>query len=105
MAPRDDSRWRVMRPARLRLRRWGAHVVLYDDRSGDTHLLEDPGGRVLERLLVASADGDELLALTAGAPGADGAEADDEDRSRHAVQLADVLQRLRRLGIIKPLRK
>lgn len=90
-----------MRAARLRLRRWGEHVVVYDDRSGDTHLLEDPAGRVLERLLVSAAGNDELLAL-AGDMQQQGSE---EQQERCMAQLSDMLQRLRRLGIVKPLRK
>jgi PqqD family protein of HPr-rel-A system len=101
MVPRDDVRWRVMRPERLRLRRWGEHVVVYDDRSGDTHLLEGTAGRVLERLASGVAGRDELLALAGGAP----SQHDEEQRVRRMVQLADVLQRLGRLGLVKPLRK
>jgi PqqD family protein of HPr-rel-A system len=101
MVPRDDARWRVMRPERLRLRRWGDHVVVYDDRSGDTHLLEGAAGRVLERLASGAAGRDELLALAGAAPSQHG----EEQRVRRMVQLADVLQRLGRLGLVKPLRK
>lgn len=106
MIPRDDSRWRVMRPQRLRLRRWGEHVVVYDDRSGDTHLLDDPAGRVLERLASGAASRAELLALADGVcEQHDDEQYDDEQQARHGVQLMDVLQRLRLLGLVKPLRK
>lgn len=90
-----------MRPARLRLRRWGGHVVVYDDRSGDTHLLEDPAGSVLERLLVSAAGNDELLALAGDVQ----QRGSGEQQERCMVQLNDVLRRLHRLGIVKPLRK
>ena len=88
-----------MRPQRLRVRRWDDEVVVYDDRTGDTHILEDFAGQVLERLLHASAGVDELL-MIAGGPGVDEA-----DEQRRVAQVYDVIERLRRQGIVKPVRK
>lgn len=96
MADSDQARWIVVAPARLRLRRWDDEVVVYDDRSGDTHLLDDAGGRVLERLVAGSASEEELEALCPEESGA--------ARTRPAV-LYDVLSRLQRLDLTKPLRK
>jgi hypothetical protein len=56
---------------------------------------------VLERLASGAAGRDELLALAGAAPSQHG----EEQRVRRMVQLADVLQRLGRLGLVKPLRK
>jgi PqqD family protein of HPr-rel-A system len=96
MADRDQGRWLAVQPARLRVRRWDDEVVVYDDRSGDTHLLDDACGRVLERLLTASGSDQELAALCAGS--------EDSPGSPEA-RLYRVLDRLRRLGLVKPLRK
>ena len=83
-----------MHPQRLRLRRWAGEVVLYDDRSGDTHLLDDLAGRVLERLMGATAGERELLDLAASqeAP----------SQEHRAARVYDVLERLRRMGVAKP---
>ena len=66
MSDTDQGRWLVVQPRRLRVRRWNDEVVVYDDRSGDTHLLDDACGRVLERLLTARASDEDLAALFAG---------------------------------------
>lgn len=92
-----DKAWRAVRRDRLKVRRLGAEFVVYDDDSGNTHLLDSLSGAVLERLLASSATFDELVPLADG------------DRAGSPVSphfaLSDVLARLRRLGIVKPLRK
>jgi PqqD family protein of HPr-rel-A system len=103
MVRADDNRWRVMRPKLLHVRRWENEVVLYDDRSGDTHILEDLAGRVLERLIGASAGIDEL---TKELLGSSACQSDDPALLQHNVSLMrNVLERLRRKGIVKPVRK
>ncbi len=97
MADTDQGRWLAVQPGRLRVRRWEDEVVVYDDRSGDTHLLDDSSGKVLVRLLRASASDDELVTLCDSAVGA----SDPPPESR----LYAVLERLRQLGLVKPLRK
>lgn len=87
----------MVQPERLQVRRWDDEVVVYDDRSGDTHLLDDACGRVLERLLDSSASDAELERLCASVDG----EAPDAAQAC----LYDVLKRLRRLDIVKPVRK
>jgi len=88
-----------MRPGRLRLRRWDDEAVLYDDRSGNTHLLDDRSARILERLLAGNAGIVELAAPHGG-------EAHDEATlERRVAAVEDVLSRLAREGIVKPLRK
>lgn len=96
MVPLDGNRWRVMRPGRLRVRRWQDEVVVYDDRTGDTLIFEDLPGRVLERLLLASANLDELLDFVV--------DAQDERLSgqRRKGKVLDVIARLRRKGLVKP---
>jgi PqqD family protein of HPr-rel-A system len=69
--------WRVRPGQRLAWRSWGDDSVLYNDLSGDTHLLD---GATLQL----------LLALQAGAQPADEAEA-----------LADLLLQLERLALIE----
>lgn len=92
-----------MRPQALRIRRWDDEVVVYDDRSGDTHILEDLTGQVLERLLHASASTDEL-AKRLLAPSADSRD-DSELRQRSVSRVHDVIERLRRKGLVKPVLK
>ena len=94
MADRDQGRWLVVQPGRLRVRRWEDEVVVYDDRSGDTHLLDSACGRVLERLLASSAPDDDLAPLC-----------DRSDTVSPEQQLYPVLERLQRLGLVKPVRK
>lgn len=99
MASRGDSFWRVMRPGRLRLRRFGDEVAVYDDCSGHTHLLDDRAGRILERLMNASAGLGELARL---GPHERGEPADPDTLIACTY---DVLARLERQGIVKPVRK
>ena len=94
----QNIRWRVIRPQRLSVRRWDDEVVVYDDGSGDTHIFEDFAGQVLERLLQASADTDELSQLAAESVGKNLAD-------EHCVeQVLGVIGRLRRTGIVQPVR-
>ncbi|MFT5448985.1 MAG: PqqD family protein of HPr-rel-A system [Gammaproteobacteria bacterium] len=103
MAQMNDKRWRVMRPQRLRVRRWDDEVVVYDDRSGDTHILDDFAGYVLEGLMCSSASTDELLDAWLALDSRD----HDEStlRRSNAVHLNDVIRRLRHQGIVKPVLK
>lgn len=43
--------WRLSSPHTVSLRRYGGERVLYDQRSGDTHLLDEIAALVLDRLL------------------------------------------------------
>ena len=95
MMSRADKGWRVVRAARLRYRRFGDESVLYDDASGNTHLLDDVAGAVLEQLLDGSATFDELIASVAG----------DDAGPEACEHVRRVLDHLRKLGVAKPLRK
>ena len=72
--------WRVRAGQRLAWRSWGDDSVLYNDLSGDTHLLD---GATLQL----------LLALQAGAQPARAPDA--------AEALADLLVQLERLALIE----
>ena len=57
--------YRVNPAARLHWREWDGQHVVYDDASGDTHLLDDFGTRLVHRLGGAPQRLDELAAACA----------------------------------------
>jgi PqqD family protein of HPr-rel-A system len=103
MVRANTNRWRVMRPQRLCVRRWDDEVVVYDDRTGDTHILEDLTGQVLERLMHTSASADELT-NELRMPSAD-VHGDSVRRQRGVTRILDAIMRLHRKGIVKPVLK
>ena len=55
------SCFRVVAPHRLLTRRWGEQAVVYDDRTGDTHLFGALAVDVLDELRRSPLDRDTLL--------------------------------------------
>ena len=51
----------VLAPNRLHTRRWGDEAVVYDDRTGDTHLLGSFAIEVFGQLMQAPLSRDALL--------------------------------------------
>ena len=89
MSP-SSPRWQVANPSQLQVRQWPGedeHVV-FNERSGDLHLLNPAAAAVLERLAQAPASADELRASM-----------NDADASA----LEAVLDTLDKLGLIGPL--
>lgn len=62
-------RWTIVAGQALRLRRWDHEYVLYNDLSGDTHLLGADSGALLEALQAAPADTATLAVLLGAAAG------------------------------------
>jgi len=69
---------------------------MYDDRSGDTHILGNFAGQILEHLMLTSASIDELARALPG-PGS----RLEDGEAGSASGLADVLEHLRHKGIVK----
>lgn len=61
MAAPPSSSYCILDPQRLHTRRWGDEAVVYDDRSGHTHLLGALAITVLTRLLEGPSSRNELL--------------------------------------------
>jgi PqqD family protein of HPr-rel-A system len=88
--------WRLMAGQRLQYRGWDEEFVLYNDLSGDTHLL----GAVAIELLAALQRGPATEAALAAALDA-AFEAGEPDAL--ARQLPDLLAQLRALYLVEPL--
>jgi PqqD family protein of HPr-rel-A system len=74
------SCWRIVPGQALLHRGWDGACVLYNDLSGDTHLLSDDAMRLLLALRDGDVNADELA----------------------APELADMLATLRQLHLIEP---
>lgn len=55
--------WRIAPGAELRLRFWGEECVLFHGAAGNTHLLPDVVGTMLQALVQADASAERLSAL------------------------------------------
>lgn len=71
-----NGRCRLAPDAKLLWRRWADEFVIYNDASGDTHLLEEVSGTLLQRIAEGPVDLDELRALAAATIGAAADEVD-----------------------------
>lgn len=78
--------WRLARGQHLRHYQWGGEFVLYNDLSGDTHLLGSEAMRLLQALAPEARSQAELDACLAGSGGA---------------ALAGILADLERLALIE----
>lgn len=86
--------WRLTAGQQLRWRSWGDESVLYNDLSGDTHLLDDSAMLVL-RLLQRAAQPEALLADALCA------EFDTDHDAASAQDTADLLASLSALSLIE----
>jgi len=57
MAPLQEARWKIARPADVSWRDWDGLGAVYDDGSGDTHLMDALAIELLELL------GDRILSV------------------------------------------
>lgn len=60
-----DRMWTVEQPQQFAWRSWDDEVVLYDDRTGDTHYFDAASTVVFEQLLLGPQSLRELLCLMA----------------------------------------
>ena len=97
MLPDPDARWRAVPPDALAWREWDDEVVVFNQNTGSTHLLNEIGGEVLRRLIAAER-GATVEALAAGLS-ADPSAADD---AGWAGAVAEVLSEFARLGLAQP---
>ncbi len=86
------ARWRLNPLCRITWKKWGRHFAVYDDASGQTHLINDPRYAVVLQLLAKTPLTFQDLAerlVTLGGGGAD-------------EGLAAVVAELDQLGLIDP---
>jgi PqqD family protein of HPr-rel-A system len=86
--------WRITPGQALRHRTWQGEVVLYNDLSGDTHLLDESALHLLHKLQNGPAAEPELGACVRAEFEADGGEVDD-------ASVAQVLAELEVLALIE----
>ena len=97
MLPDPDVLWCAAPPDALAWREWDDEVVVFNQNTGSTHLLNEIGGEVLRRLIAAER-GATVEALAAGLS-ADPSAADD---AGWAGAVAEVLSEFARLGLAQP---
>lgn len=67
MAPLQEARWKIARPADVSWRDWDGLGAVYDDGSGDTHLMDALAIELLELLGDRTLSIGQLLDLLADA--------------------------------------
>ena len=97
MLPSRQVRWCALPDNALAWREWGGEVVVFNQRTGSTHLLGELAGEVLRRLLVAErgATAEALAAALTAGPG-------DADDASLTGAVAEVLSDFARLGLAQP---
>ena len=88
--------WRLASGQRLQYRCWDGECVLYNDLSGDTHLLDEFALALLEQLQRAPQAAAQLAAAFGLDPDAAGV-----DAAHDAAVLADVLADLAALHLVE----
>jgi PqqD family protein of HPr-rel-A system len=88
--------WHLRDPSDLLTQRWGADVLVWHQRAGDTHLLSGPGAAVYERLRQGAASTEELhqaigRSATGGTPDRPALEATLQDMMRLGLVTAHPL--------------
>lgn len=86
--------WRVVPGQTLAFREWDGEAVLYNDLSGNTHLLDGGAIDVLQALRPGPADAATLAARLAGHADADG-----DDLS---AVIEDIVTMLASLDLVEP---
>lgn len=92
MAPPPQTRWRAVPESALAWREWDREFVVFNQRTGGTHLLGEFAGEVLRHLVAAGsgATADALAAGLAASPNA-------ADPGAWTQAVAEVLSDLARL--------
>lgn len=88
-----NQRCRLAPDAKLLWRRWDDEFVVFNDASGDTHLLETVSGTLLQRIAEGPVDQETLCGLAAKTLGVAAEEVDPDSVER-------VVDELRRLGLV-----
>ena len=87
--------WKSVDPSALKWRVWSDEHVVYDDGSGDTHLLDAEAAAVLRRLTEGPASASELAAELA-------AELEIEPNPAVIFHVEKILARFKLLSLIEP---
>lgn len=94
--PTSPQAWRIAPGQTLRRREWQGEHVLYNDLSGDTHLLPDSTVHLLLALQQAPAAAPSLAAML-------GAEFEADDGEIDAAAVEALLAELAALALVEPL--
>jgi PqqD family protein of HPr-rel-A system len=87
-----SAAWRLARPEALLVRGWDGDLAVYDDFSGDTHLLEGGAAALFEVLSESPAKHEDLIRCFLEETG--------ESLEVVETLVADALNRLHTLGLI-----
>lgn len=87
--------WQLTPPAELHWQQWDDECVLYHAASGDTHLLDPAGAKVLQAMQDSPKTLADLLEDL-------GDSNDVETTQRLSVYIESLLAKLHRLGVIEP---
>jgi PqqD family protein of HPr-rel-A system len=90
-----DTLWRIAGPQQISWRSWDGEIVLYNDRSGNTHHLEAVAAEAFEALLSAPADRTELARRVATS-------LEIPVNSELLDVIGSIVQRLRKFDLIEP---
>lgn len=97
MLPDCSVRWHAVADASLTWREWDGEIVVFNEETGSTHLLNELAGEVL-RLLVTSERGTTIGALAAGFAG----DATSADVPVRLEAIAEALSEFARVGLARP---
>lgn len=94
MSDNSVTRWKVG-CASLRWRQWRREFVVFDPRSGDTHVLNAVAAEALRILESSQASASELAAAV-------GRQAEDEGGVDREAMMGRLIERLDELGLVEP---
>ena len=97
MLPSPQPRWHALPADAFAWREWDGEVVVFNQKTGSTHLLGDLAGEVFRRLIAT--DGGATVDVLAAGLTDDPVSADDESWTR---SVAEVLSEFARLGLAQP---
>ena len=64
-----ETHWIAPEAQQLHWEKWGDQYALYDDRSGETHMLVEPAARILQQLVSHAGAGGEVAEALLSEPG------------------------------------
>jgi PqqD family protein of HPr-rel-A system len=97
MSPASEARWELAQGSQLHWKSWDDEFVVFDEGSGDTHLLDPLAAEVLKTLEEAPGDVPSLIARVASRLGIERA----PEIERH---IRATIQRFHEAGLAEPAR-
>ena len=90
----SELAWRICEPRSLAMRTYGDETLVFDSRSGHTHLLNRAAAHCLQKLSVRAATPSELARNRAGSS--------DDTSCESAADVRRLLKELAALGVAEP---